>query len=897
MSSNAWKTPGKRGGARPGKHRRKPGGGGEAPGAIAERTPVVDLAIEVVMVLMLAFAPFAFGGVDAWAEEVVIALAALAAVVFAVRLWACPRLPRAWVYVPVGLFIALAVFQLLPLPAGVLRVISPRTVALRADLLAARAAGPAGGGWAALSMYPEATRHDLRLLLAAAAVFAIAMNVYARPAPLKRLLVAVAVIGAAMAALTLAQDASGTDRIYWSIEGVLETARAGSFVHYNSFSQFMNMTSGAALALLLLALRQVLEAPKGRSGGSAGAMGRRLGPRQWRAVIGWGMVVVASAAAVVFSLSRGGTLSLLIALGATAVAMAASRRFSRGVWAVIISVGLVFAIAVYFGVDVVFDRLTTVLHFTKSYDGRWVMVKNILGNWRRFPVLGSGLGTHEYVYPMIDRSLDASIATHAENEYLQVFEETGVVGLAIALAFIAGILASYWRAVRAGTARSTPIALGLGCGLIAILIHSFSDFGQHLPANAMLTAVWCAVMWNLGRSGQPAEAHAPGASAAPVTPPMLSRRRLVYPSVLGACVLLVCGWSIVGADRARRAEDEWTVSRKLVMLFEQTPEIAAVAAQKLGVKARVNSPNWLVDDNACALLLAHSGAAVAHQPGSVKYRYWHNVYRWKSLGRAVDRDTGALLIDDRMVREARDIVSSLHQAEKLCPTFGPAYTLAGQLRWIVLKDPQGDAETETGYALSPANPTACFAAAEADLRRKDYDAALEKFTRCGGMGGDFDQIVGTYLDGGGPPEKTVTLAGDDLDLQARLAAVLKAIPGQAGLATRLQASADAGRRAKLEADCRSGDAPAGSLAALAALCVADKDLDRAIALYRRALSVEFGHDDWRLSLAQALAETHQTGPAMAEARTCLRNQPDMAAARKLVGELSAAADREEKSGP
>src|SRR5436190_2055571 len=68
-----------------------------------------------------------------------------------------------------------------------------------------------------ISFYPAATRHDLRLVLAAATVFVAVVCVYRRAGQVKRLLGAVAVVGAMVGGLALAQDLLRADKIYWLV--------------------------------------------------------------------------------------------------------------------------------------------------------------------------------------------------------------------------------------------------------------------------------------------------------------------------------------------------------------------------------------------------------------------------------------------------------------------------------------------------------------------------------------------------------------------------------------------------------------------------------------------------------------------------------------------------------
>ena len=117
-----------------------------------------------------------------------------------------------------------------------------------------------------------------------------------------------------------------------------------------------------------------------------------------------------------------------------------------------------------------------------------------------FGVLGVGLGAHKTFYPMYDHHPDAWSA-HVENEYAQVLEEMGGVGLGLVLLFAGMVSWSWWRGMRQARVPVSPAATGLGFGLLAVMIHSAADFGQHLPAVAGLSAVTCGVLVVLGAEG------------------------------------------------------------------------------------------------------------------------------------------------------------------------------------------------------------------------------------------------------------------------------------------------------------------------------------------------------------------------------------------------------------
>ena len=129
----------------------------------------LDAAIEWLLIGLLAFMPLMFGAVEAWSEMVAFPLVAAMCVCLVLKHWLRSgfRITWTWTYVPILLFLMLAVFQLLPLPNDLAAQLSPETVETKASLLADLAQDPSLEK-TTMSFYPYATKHDLRLALMAA---------------------------------------------------------------------------------------------------------------------------------------------------------------------------------------------------------------------------------------------------------------------------------------------------------------------------------------------------------------------------------------------------------------------------------------------------------------------------------------------------------------------------------------------------------------------------------------------------------------------------------------------------------------------------------------------------------------------------------------------------------
>ncbi|MBN1845847.1 MAG: tetratricopeptide repeat protein [Sedimentisphaerales bacterium] len=824
----------------------------------------IDAIIEGVLIGLLAFMPLALGVVSAWSEQVVIAAAAILALCLALRhlLYREARIVWTWAYVPLILFVALAAMQLVPLPAAAVRAVSPHTAETRTGLLGTLSNPGDVSDSMTLSFYPLATEHDLRLVLSVAVIFIVVVNVYRRPEQIKRLLAAVTIIAGGIALLALAQTLTASTKIYWTIP-TYGTANAGPFVNHSHFAQFMNLSIGIALGLLLVKLLEGFWHQRIELTGVVARLGEPVMRPIWLCL----GIIVLGMATIFISLSRGGMIALLIAGAFTSVIITFKRGLRGRSWIITAMTLGSFLCVLYIGFDAVYDRLATLREFHRAQSGRWGIVKDISIAWTRFPLLGTGLGTHDVVYPMFDRSSIASLASHAENEYAQAAEETGGLGLALILVFVAIVWHAFYRSIRHIRLPVRAAAAGLGFGLLAIMIQSLSDFGQHLPANACLTAVTCGLLVTLAKMN-------PGWAAAVRDNP--GRPLLGRPSVsgsrsrrwLGGLVLLVVltgpfGWALFGVDRARRAETSW----QKALLLEHS----------------LQDKQWLGDNDEYTAILADAAAAVAHQPKSVEYRYWLNVYRWRAISRVSDPNTGNIIMTPESIEYTRRIVEELQRTYRRCPTYGPAYCLAGQLEYFILDDPSGADQIRSGYRLAPCDPTVCVTTALLDIEQGEPDRCLAKLARAVELDGRFfEDAADILIHQADRPDLAVHLAGQNVHRLSRVSTMLGESAEHAELVEK--ARADVARL--LREKCAEAGAPAEAHASLGYLYLRQKDYQAAADCFQRAVTLDYEQVHWHLTLARTLAQLDRIPEAIHEARICLRLRPPMAAARKLIEELS-----------
>ena len=813
-----------------------------------------DMVTLGLLAALLVFMPAAFGAVEAWSEMVVVAGAALLALCLAVR----PafdqdfRPARTWTYLPLALFIALVVFQLLPLPAGLAKLLAPNTVATKSELLE----DPVQSAAVTVSFYPRATVEYLRMVLVGTAVFVTVASVFRRPCQIKELLLVIFAIGCAEAILAVAQIATGAHSIYWSIPTVTgNLVTSGSFINYSHFCQFMNLSLGAGVAFLLIQLHEQ------RRLNVHGSFRRdALANINWEKH-GWILCGIMLSAITVFtSLSRNGAISLLVAALVVGTLLYRRGTLSWRGWVLgLLPLGVLAGLFV-FGFDAVYERLAT-LRDTTAYESRWEMTAAALRAWRAYPLWGTGLGTHEVVFPMFDEAVTPSLAVHADNDYAQLLEETGIVGAVLVGLFVVGIATLAAKLILRGHTPAAVGAFGLGLGLLAVSIHSATDFGQRLPANFVLSATFCGLLVSIARIEARDRHVRRGTAESLLSGSTMIRRFAAVVSVIA--IVLVSGWALKDAYAAYLGERWWAGALAMDSYIQKSPEQA--------------------DDQDYVDLLTAADGAFRSDPTNVNYGYWLNVYRWQSLSRVVDPNTRQVVLHPDVVPFVARIADDLDQVRGLCPTFGPPYALEGQLRLFVLKEQRGAELIRTGLRLAAYDPATCLVAGELAAREGNLTEAESLLARAVQLRPDYyREVISLYLSDVKRLDLARKLAGDDYWRLNDLANFSAQDPAFADMAAELHAEATDSLRRRAAAP----DAQARELAALAYIDHQQGDFKSAVELYRRALAQEYNQIEWRLSLAQALAAAGQVEDAIHEVRVCLRLRPQHPSATALLQQLS-----------
>lgn len=328
-------------------------------------------------------------------------------------------------------------------------------------------------GWPA-SVHAERSGLSVWLMLMALSIFV--MGRFLRPREVQRLLFAMVLLGAGMAALSIHQ------RMVPLSTPIYEYT--GRFVSSNHFAAFINLLYPVALAL-------------GRRYHYASIQGERSSNP---AVLCY-VTAVLMALSLVLTDSRAGLLLCVvntIVLGGWLLYV--DKRYDylmgrvswwsahvRGVITVAI-VGIVGAMA-YAAINHS-AAIMRDLHF------RFLMSRDAWRIVQDHPIFGTGPGTFTVVMPYYQSPELGNVqVVHAHNEYIQWLSEVGWVGVALGVLLIGGSLWWGMRVQANRLKRQIPACRELEipaliAALGSIVIHGLVDFPFRAPLNLFMVALW-----------------------------------------------------------------------------------------------------------------------------------------------------------------------------------------------------------------------------------------------------------------------------------------------------------------------------------------------------------------------------------------------------------------------
>lgn len=314
-----------------------------------------------------------------------------------------------------------------------------------------------------LSASPFSTRIELQLLFADVILIFLAAQAFRTIEDWRGFAWFVIIFAFLVSGFGILQHLTFNGKLYWFREMRYGGIPFGPYVSRNHFAGFAELV--IPMSLVPLVLGKV---------------------RRERLVI-VGILAVIPLAALFLSASRGGIVSVLAELVLLAILLVIRRSAGKHALVGAAVLGIAFLLVSWLGVREILARFAALQTLEVSESKRASMR---LGTWRIFedhPVVGTGLGTLEIVYPPYETQYDGKVVNHTHNDYLEALAETGILGGLFCLWFL-GVLffTSLVRIQSPSSAFAGVLHLAGLTGCSGFLVHSLVDFNLHIPANALL---------------------------------------------------------------------------------------------------------------------------------------------------------------------------------------------------------------------------------------------------------------------------------------------------------------------------------------------------------------------------------------------------------------------------
>jgi tetratricopeptide (TPR) repeat protein/O-antigen ligase len=419
-----------------------------------------DNLIDIGLISLIIFTPLAFGSTALWAVMIIESIALMLLAIWILKMLANSEI--SYIKTPLNIFIILfllfIIFQLLPLPLSFIRLISPNTDNLYKFTLANFPESLNHG--MSLSIYRYATVMETVKWLSFVLIFLVVLNNLRGKKRINRIINVMIVTGFLVACFGVIQKFTWNGKIFW----VKELARGGSpfgpYINYNHFAGYMEMLIPLSLGMLFTDIR-----------------------REKKILFGFMALIMISA--LFISLSRGGILGFLGSIFFMSFMLTIMKTTKKALWVSgIILLAIIIAL-LWLNLHPTLDKFLAMGRIEdlkadvriSTWQGTWQMIRD-------FPIIGIGFGAFQYLFPKYQMAETKLLFQYTHNDYLQLWSEMGLIGLLITL----GFFIFYFRWIfKTLFKRHDPYVKGIAVGgltsIVAILIHSFTDFNLHIPAN------------------------------------------------------------------------------------------------------------------------------------------------------------------------------------------------------------------------------------------------------------------------------------------------------------------------------------------------------------------------------------------------------------------------------
>lgn len=457
----------------------------------------------IILCLVILALPVPFGGNEEWAIygfELTVFSAGL--VYFIVhkssekgREEKRVRLNLPWpIFFLIFLFFLISILQIVPIPINWLKQISPSAREWGKSLGELYSGAENNPSVQTISLAPWNSAYEIIKYSAYAFFVFLLGRVVDSKKKIKGLTSVLIFSGLFQALYGLSEHFGGTHRIFTWVNRYYSGSAFGTFVNRDHYSAFLEMIFPLSLGYFLVradyfSIRQGLSLRQRLAAFGQETLQKSLLFVIPPLIIGVGLVFSRCRSGIVIFLVSFLIMILILSISRVGGRHRTEKKLLRLVF------GMVILAAILIGIDPVLERFT---HEGLIDKNRLLFYEYTLELIRDFPITGTGLGTYaKAINPYLKKNFGV-IVSHAHNDYLEILAESGLIGggfLILSGLWVSIYLFRKWASTRDPLARG--VGLGALMGLLAIFLHSLTDFSLRMPGNAV---IWLSLFVLCGRS-------------------------------------------------------------------------------------------------------------------------------------------------------------------------------------------------------------------------------------------------------------------------------------------------------------------------------------------------------------------------------------------------------------
>lgn len=433
----------------------------------------MHVSLQGLLIFIIVFTPLAHASVTILPLTVLETTASLMVLLWCLEM-CCKRklsFARSGFFLPLLLLVILVIFQLMPLPYHLIKVISGKTINLYQNFL------PQGLSrkFFTLNIFPDAGIQELIKLLSYVGVFFLVIHKVETRKQLDFIINVIIFLGLAISLFGIIKKFAHSSQVHYFNPREMTGGPFGPFANRNNFSGYINLIIPLGIGYFFTDM-----------------------PLAKRFIYGFSVGLMSLA--LFLSLSRSGILVYIFTILGMLTFLRLKGAFRDKIKVSYILAFLVFCLFIFFlEAEVVLNRFNELFHsdlfvnFGHGYP--WL---NTLSIWRDFPLFGTGLGTFASISSMYKTLAQQSLFTYAHNDYLQLLSETGLAGFSLAGLFFILYLKSVIKMWHLSQDQYVScLVLGGILSISGMLVYSLLDFNLHIPANALMFFIIMGLVYRL----------------------------------------------------------------------------------------------------------------------------------------------------------------------------------------------------------------------------------------------------------------------------------------------------------------------------------------------------------------------------------------------------------------